>query len=391
MELFNKWISQLKDTLSEREVALIEKAGKIIIGNICYGEKYPWYPYRCIKPFTFPEYTPWAEGIWNWDSAFHAIGVMNWDVDLAKEQILGFIQYQLENGMFVDVVRQNGEIESYSSKPPVFAHAAAEIYRKDKDIEFVKAVYPKLVLNIRYWEKERMWNGMFHYGAELNRTPFSKLDQYIRFESGWDDSVRWDKPCSDYWAIDLNCFMVMAYRALAVLSDALDRCDESSEYRKKEIALIDNINNIFWNDGFELYADVDRFSGEQSKILTPASFMPLYIGIAPPDRAERMARYAADSKKFFPGMPTVSYDDPEYSQTYWRGNTWLNVAYFAAKGLKNYGFDETADIIRDTILDWVEKDGENIHENYDSTSGEGLYCPKFSWSSVFVIEFVLNW
>lgn len=391
MELFDKWISQLADTLTEREVALIKKAGEIINSNICCGEEYPWYPYRCIKPFGFSKKIPWAEGIWNWDSAFHAIGVLRWDTALAKEQILGFIPYQLENGMFVDVVRQDGEIESYSSKPPIFAYAVAEIYRQDNDIEFVKSVYPKLVLNIKYWENERLWDGMFHYGADLNRTPFSKLDQYVRYESGWDNSVRWDKPCSDYWAIDLNCFMVMAYRSLAVLAEAMGKHEESEEYRKKEIMLTDNINNVLWNDNFKMYTDTDRFTREQSNVLTPASFMPLYMGIVSLDRAESMAEYAADRKKFFPGMPTVTYDDPEYSQTYWRGNTWLNVAYFATKGLKNYGFDEIADGIKEIILGWVEKDGENIHENYDSTSGEGLYCPKFSWSSVFVIEFILNW
>lgn len=391
MELFDKWISQLENNLSEREIVLIKKAGNILIGNICYGEKYPWYPYRCIRPFKFPEYTPWAEGIWNWDSAFHAIGVMRWDTELAKEQILGFIQFQLESGMFVDVVRQSGEIESYSSKPPVFAHAVAEIYRCDGDIDFVKKVYPKLVFNLRYWERERMSDGMFHYGADLNRTPFLKLDQYIRWESGWDNSVRWDNPCADYWAIDLNCFMVMTYRALAILADVLGRGEEASSFRERETALIENINKYCWNDEYGIYADVDRFRREKSKILTPASFMPMYIGIATPERASHMAEYAADKSKFFPGMPTVSYDDPEYSQTYWRGNTWLNVAYFAAKGLKEYGFDETADQIKEIILGWVENDGENIHENYDSSSGKGLYCSKFSWSSVFVIEFILNW
>ena len=49
-------------------------------------------------------------------------------------------------------------------------------------------------------------------------------------------------------------------------------------------------------------------------------------------------------------MPTVSYDNPNYSTNYWRGPTWLNVAYFAAKGLKNYHFDDTADKIRIPFL-----------------------------------------
>lgn len=68
----------------------------------------------------------------------------------------------------------------------------------------------------------------------------------------------------------------------------------------------------------------------------------------------------------------------------------MNVAYFAAKGLKDYNFDNTADKIRDTILEWVEKARDKIHENYNSKTGEGLCAEYFSWSAVFVIEFILN-
>ncbi len=87
--------------------------------------------------------------------------------------------------------------------------------------------------------------------------------------------------------------------------------------------------------------------------MSPASFMPLYIGIATEERTGYMAR-------------------------------------FAAKGLKDYGYYKTAEGILGTILSWVEHDGEYIHENYNSITGEGLYNPKFSWSAVFVIEFILN-
>ena len=88
-------------------------------------------------------------------------------------------------------------------------------------------------------------------------------------------------------------------------------------------------------------------------------------------------------------MPTVSYDNPGYSNDYWRGPTWLNVAYFAAKGLKNYGF-EVADRIKENILNMCFDEKGGIFENYDSITGKGLCCDHFSWSSVFIIEFILN-
>lgn len=389
---FENWLGNKKQNLSQRDYFLIKKAGDVILGNVCAGEEFAWHPYRCIKPFKFPDGTEeWSNAIWNWDSAFHALGVMEWDTDLAKEQILGFIRYQLEDGMFVDCVRRNGETVCISSKPPVFSYASEQIYKKDGDLEFVKTVYPKLIENLEFWNNLRCYNGLYHYGANLSYSKYSELTRNINFESGWDNSVRWDNSCSDLWPIDLNCFMVMNYRSLSTLAGELGKTDESRFLSEKADELAKNINEYFWNDSLKAYTDVDRFNFKPTDVLSPASFMPMFIGIAPPERADFMAELAADKTKFFPGMPTVAYDNPNFSTDYWRGNTWFNVAYFAAKGLKNYGFNKTADAVKETLLGWVEKDGDCIHENYNSVTGEGLYCPKFSWSSVFVIEFIINW
>lgn len=390
MEKLKVWLKDKEKELSEKEFALVKKAAEMLRNNICEGSEYPWYPYRCIVPFGGLPISSPQNGIWNWDSAFHAIGVLRWDADLAKEQILGFSQYQSENGMFADVKRGNGETMDYSSKPPVLPWAAAEVYKKTKDLNFIECLYPKFIKNEEFWRRERFYKGMFHYGANMNKTPFGEIDLFVRYESGWDDSVRWDKPCADYWPIDLNCYAVMMYRGLSVMARALGKETDAEVFDKREQLLTANINKYLWNDDKKAYVDANRFSLAPSDILTPASFTPLFIGIATEERAEYMSYLAGDKNKFYPGMPTVSYDDPEYSQKYWRGNTWLNVAYFAAKGLKNYGFTEIANGIRDTILTWVENDGEFIHENYNSTTGEGLFFPKFSWSCVFVLEFILN-
>lgn len=68
----------------------------------------------------------------------------------------------------------------------------------------------------------------------------------------------------------------------------------------------------------------------------------------------------------------------------------LNRRYFAAKGLKNYGFTETAETVKSTILEWLYNDGDTIHENYNSETGVGRNNPDFSWSCVFAREFIKN-
>ncbi len=358
---------------------LLKKASDVLLGNIMEDKDTPWSPYRCITP-TIRDFG----GIWNWDSAFHAVGVSYWDTDLAKEQLLGFMQFQCENGMFPDMILSDGEMNKCSSKPPVLPWSAAIVYEKCKDVEFLKNVYPQFVKNEQFWTEYRMYNGLFHYDADTNITPFDEYDLNIRWESGWDNSVRWDKPILDFWAIDLNCFMVMFYRAMAFMAKELGR--DCEEWLNKENELTHKIETTFWNEELGAYIDVNRFTGEMSDVLTPASFMPLFINTASPERAKKMAEVAKEH--FYPGMPTVAYDNPEYSTDYWRGPTWLNVAYFALKGLRNYGYTDLADEMKDTMLNWCSQNG--IRENYNATTGEGLCAVNFSWSAAFVIEFILN-
>ena len=94
---------------------------------------------------------------------------------------------------------------------------------------------------------------------------------------------------------------------------------------------------------------------------------------------------------FYDIIPNISFDNPEYCNDYWRGLglTWLNVACFAAMGLKNYGFSVAA-TIKENILDMCHNEKRGIFENYDSITGEGHGCEHFSWSCVFIVEFILG-
>ena len=118
--------------------------------------------------------------------------------------------------------------------------------------------------------------------------------------------------------------------------------------------------------------------------------MPLFIGIASQEHAAAMAEIAKEHE--MPGWPSVSYKDPNFDPTgYWRGRTWLNIAYFALKGLKNYGFAELAEEGRATILNFVRRTPGFICENYNPVTGDPVGVAHFGWSSAFVIEFILNW
>lgn len=389
-------IHNLKVIFMYEKDFLLQKTEKILRQNVYEVDpKYPWYPYRMVCPDK--TYFP---GVWNWDSAFHAIGFLGIDPQIAKEQILGFTAFQLEeNGIFPDLLfyRENLNnsvtemyvdkyIEYHYTKPPVMADAAWRVYAQTGDSEFLKTVYPRLVKNENFWRTERFFDGLFHFDADTSEGEAMRKT-WVGYESGMDNSPRWDSEPYNYYAIDLNCYMVTVYRALFAMSNALGTPDERWRIREKE--LIDHIETRLWDEEKQIYNDYNFVTRSFGTVMTPVCFMPLYIGTASKERAKRCEQVV--KTHFLPGMPTVAFDDATYSLDYWRGPCWLNLAYFAAKGLKNYGYDETADHIKDTILTWVQNDGDFVHENYDAKTGNGLCQKYFSWSCVFVREFLLNW
>ncbi len=381
------WLSQHRETQSERNIELLSRAYDVLQGNIVKDPNAPWAPYRCISPWignTVPT------GIWNWDTAFHAMITSYFDTELARDCLQGFMQYQKEDGMFPDVVFIFGQIVDDFTKPPVLPWAVVRHYHAHGDKQFLREAYERFVRNENFWTTKRMVNGLFHYSSEGTPEEIAK-DNYLhaRYESGWDNSPRWDAPVIEYWPIDLNCFMVTFYRAMGEMADILEIDD--SQWHQKESALVEKILTKLYDNSQKCFVDRNFKTGEYSHVITPASFMPLFIHIASQEQADCMHAIASDPNLFFPGMPSVSYNDPTYSTGYWRGTTWLNIAYFASKGLKHYGYDETANAIREFILSMVYDNKDGIYENYNSKERKGLYWHSFSWSACFVIEFILNW
>lgn len=377
MAPLDQWLAGFYGKVSADEYNLISRAARTLEGNLSRGER-PWSPLRGILPSCagFP-------GIWNWDSAFHAMALSRWNPELAREQCRIFFQIQKENGLFPDVWMEKGEMMDQYGKPPVFPWAAMILEKRFPDAQFRQECVKAYRKNEEFWIKYRSCpeTGLFHYDAE--KTVPEKYETWCRWESGLDNSPRWDHGCAKHYAIDLNCYMVMFYRAMMEL-------DPSPEWKRKEKSLIEKIESFLWNEEAACYQDREIESGKFNGNITPCSFMPLFIGTASPERAAAMAKIAEEHEN--PGWPSVSYKDPAFDpKGYWRGRTWLNIAYFALKGLKNYGFHELAENGRQTIFDFVRKTPGFICENYDPVTGEPLGCSHFGWSSAFLIEFILNW
>ena len=368
-------LQQLTSNYSESEKLLAKRAYDTLYSNIISPE-------GDIKDFVFGSYrgivpSPRTyKGVWNWDAAFHLIGMSRFDTETAKDQARIMFKYQLPNGQLPDVVYSNGNMVTKFTKPPVFAWAIVCGNKIDDDADFLTYAYPYLLKNLTWWETERYDGLLFSYKVHA-------------MESGWDNSVRFDYPNKVYnlYAIDCNCFMVSFYDSMKYMAGRLGFDSDAEQFELKSKELASKINERLYDKDLNAYCDYNRKRKTFTKQLSPASFLPMFFGIADKEKAEKMKDLANNKKYFYNGIPTISYNNRKFkSGAYWRGPCWLNTAYFVIRGLYNYGYKPLAAELSDNILGWCAKNEDCIYEYYDSISGQGLGAKDFGWSSVFIIE-----
>lgn len=354
----------------------------------------------------FPSYHyEWFNGFWSWDSWKHAVGLSYYDLRLAKEQVKLMFKFQNADGFVADCVYRDTTIEAHNyrdTKPPLSAWAVAKIYEKDKDLEFVKYMYPKLKKYHYWWynKRDHDQDSLCEYGSTDGSLVAAK------WESGMDNAIRFDDSkilkneegaySLDQESVDLNTYLYAEKLFLAELSEALNNGDTSQFKSEAEILKI-KIQTQFYdkNDGW--FYDTNLDGNEFIKGEGSEGWTALWAKAATQEQAESVKNKMMNPNKFFTKIPfqTMSADHEKFDplKGYWRGPNWLDQAYFGVKGLRNYGFNEEADKATIQILEGAEGllgKGKSIRENYHPLTGEGLNAQNFSWSAAHVIMLLMN-
>jgi hypothetical protein len=80
------------------------------------------------------------------------------------------------------------------------------------DDAFARQAYDSLAANLRFWMRERggAESGLCHYDSASEDPARRRIE--AKWESGWDNSVRWDQTITGLWPVDLNCFLILSFR-----------------------------------------------------------------------------------------------------------------------------------------------------------------------------------
>jgi len=393
-QLHPKFSDSLSKQVAAKSILTLQNNWRIPAGEIKKQGLFPSYHYK------------WFHGFWAWDSWKHAVGLSYYNTTIAKDQMRLMFDFQKEDGFIIDCVFRDTTIEKHNerdTKPPLAAWAVAKIYEKDKDINFVKELYPKLVKYHNFWyaKRDHDQDGLCEYGSTDGSLIAAK------WESGMDNAIRFDNSkilrnnegaySLNQESVDLNAYLYAEKLYLVTLAEVLQKTDDVSRFKSEAELLKGKIQKQFYdaNDGWFYDTNLEGTSfikGEGSE-----GWTALWANAATQEQAEGVKNRMMNPEKFFTKVPfqTMSADHEKFNplKGYWRGPNWLDQAYFGVKGLRNYGFDEEANKATIQILKGAEgllEKGPSIRENYHPITGKGLNAENFSWSAAHILMLLIE-
>ncbi len=358
-------------------------------------------------PGLFPSYHyEWFHGFWAWDSWKHAVALSFYDIELAKDQVRAMYDFQESNGFIPDCVYRDTTIEAHNyrnTKPPLSAWAVWTIFQQDRDMEFIKEMYPMILKQHDWWYSHRDYDadGICEYGS----TDASLIA--AKWESGMDNAVRFDNSrilnnftsafSLDQESVDLNAYLYAEKRYLSHMAKSLSDQAMVQRLEKESRQLKLMIQNQFYDPGTGWFYDTNINGDSLIMDMGCEGWIPLWAKVASREQSIEVMRNMMDHNKFNTYMPlqTLAADHPKFkpNRGYWRGPVWLDQSYFGIRGLKNYGYTKEANLLSNKLMQHASglmEKGVSIRENYQPITGEGMESRNFSWSAAHYLLLLID-
>lgn len=367
------WLSQAIGMLryhpeTRPEAAALATAVHVMVSNACMapgrlGSGVSSFPSRGTYPTHFL-----------WDACFHNLALEKMDWRLAPESILLLTRNTRIDGKMPHFTTSTW-VRPHASQPALAGWAAERLVRERGDKELANAVLPALVRNTRWWIRQRtVPNGLVFCSDPL--------------ETGWDDTPRLDN--GPIIACDMNAYVLRQMHACVYLAELLERKEQAENMRVEAERFGKAMVEHLYDRHENIFRDVLVETGEQQPLLTPACFLPIWAGVPLPDEDARgmIEQHLLDRGTFFGDIPfpSVAYDQNEYHPAqWWRGPTWLPVAYLMLELLKKYGFQQQWREAAERLHQMVVDDGR-ISELFNSRTGEGMGAAQQGWTAAILLR-----
>jgi hypothetical protein len=336
-----------------------------------------------------------------WDTSFTSVGAREFDPVLGQEAIENFVNNPSPRGSLPGTLADTHR--AGEGQAPIMCWAAWQIYQSGHDKAWLVRVYPGLAGYVNFWLK--------YHSSPRGLVEFFNAGQIgdndARFDRVYNRKV-WsehgNEPVSGFESPDLNAFLVMDMRSLALMASELGLRKEAVEWKKHADKIAQLIVDYCYFPDQAMFYDVAEGTHEIfSGVKNPNMFLPLWAGVPLPDADIHriVEQHMLNPKEFFRELPfpSLSFDNPKYvsggPEGYWRGKIWPHFGFWMAQTLWRTGYHKEAELTADRLLKmfqiqpWLmenfNSDPEKIgKDGYDSSQ------PEYNWTQAATIELLLD-
>ena len=262
--------------------------------------------------------------------------------------------------------------------PPLFAWIEWMYYQMDSDKKRLNEVLPKLIYHYDFLEQ---LDPTTYDNRDLPRITWKKESGNYRWSgcpSGMDNTPRGRDDYDSIWWVDALAQQALSAHYIAKIADALS--EENTKQRfQADFEHKKNLMQNYWDEETGTFLDIYRDGSGFCRVLTPASFWPVFANCATSEQREKQFALLNDSSKLggIVPFPSVSRDDLNFDPQggYWRGAVWLPTAYMTVKTLEQFEeYQQAAELslklLRHMIKTWKEYTPHTIWECYSPTEAK---------------------
>jgi alpha,alpha-trehalase len=334
---------------------------RTIVEPVAEDEKHLALPHRHVVPSPGRMF----HKMYYWDTYYTNLGLYRQGhADLARGNLDNFV-HVLDKVRCIPNATSKG---MQRSQPPHFCLMVAdEVARGGCDRERIALLYERLDWDYTFWQALRqtpcglnrywhhdtaqgVWSFFWAVGKRLpNTIPEEPIARWkanehnlAEAESGWDFCPRFDRRCGDFCPVDLNALLFLHEEIAADLATRLGDAPAAARWRDRAARRAQLMHELLWDVELGAFLDYDWANGRRSRVLSCASFLPLWAGIATPAQAARTAALLPRLERAHglcscePGLPRperYQWDHP---------NAWAPLHWQVVQGLKRYGFHQDA-------------------------------------------------
>ncbi|KAJ3504255.1 hypothetical protein NLJ89_g8031 [Agrocybe chaxingu] len=300
--------------------------------------------------------------------------------------------------------------------PKLTAVESQYVEKPELALEFLKGIYKPLKRHYDWFRRSQ--RGQIKQYARKARSRTEGYRWRGRSElhvltSGMDDYPR-GPPHAGELHLDLISWVAFFSRTMREIAAFVGEKDDETTFTQVEKAVLDNIEDLHWNESEKMYCDLNVNDEDESYSVCHKGYLSLFpflLELLPPSSPHlgHILDLVHDPEQLWSpyGIRSLSASHPEFGQgeNYWKGPIWIQMNYLALRALhkvfktyaaRNGPHQEKAKQIykelRKNVVDNVEYERTGfVWEQYDALTGEGRRSHPFTgWTSLTALTLRLS-